>query len=54
MWGDIRLTELLPLDKVHLHKNTTFSMYHFDLFIYFTIKLEGTAADNSPMGHLFE
>jgi len=36
---------LLALDKVHLHKNNeyTFSVYHFVLFIYFTVELEGTA-----------
>ena len=28
--------------------NTTFSMYHFVLFIYFTIKLEGRPAANPP------
>jgi len=44
VWGYICLTELLALDKVYLHKNNEyyFSLYHFVLFIYFTIKLEGT------------
>ena len=28
-WGYICLTELLVLDKVHLHKNSTFSVYRY-------------------------
>jgi len=39
----ICLTELLALGKVHLHKSNAFSVYHFVLIIYFTIKLDGTA-----------
>jgi len=40
------LTELLALDKVHLHKNNTLSVYHY-CFIYFMIKLE-----SPPLGEL--
>jgi len=40
--GYICLTELPVLDKVHLHKNNAFSVYHFVLFIYFVFKLEDT------------
>jgi len=32
--GYICVTELLALDKMHLHKNNAFSVYHFVLFIY--------------------
>jgi len=32
--------------------NTIFSVYHFDLLIFFTIKLEGTPAAHSPLGYL--
>jgi len=31
--------ELLALDKVHFHKNSTFSVYHFTLIIYFSNNL---------------
>jgi len=43
--GYICLTELHSLDKVNFTRtmNNTFSVQHFVLFIYSTIKLEGTA-----------
>ena len=50
VWGYICLTELLALDKVHLRKNNEYYIFmycvpflFFYLFIYFTIKLVGTA-----------
>jgi len=40
----------VALDKVYLHTNNSFCVYHFVIFLCFTIKLKGPPAANPPLG----